>query len=144
MSSNPENKLVGQALREFVTAGKAFFTIQNPETGSRFTFKMTQAKNKNGPSPLWFVSVLTGPDNYMNYSYIGFVRDWIFVYGGEKAKLGRESKSVKAFGWLWRHLENPAPAVVWHEKKCCRCGRKLTTPESIGRGIGPECMKVAS
>ena len=28
---------------------------------------------------------------------------------------------------------------VHHEGKCGRCGRKLTTPESCLRGIGPEC-----
>lgn len=30
---------------------------------------------------------------------------------------------------------------VWHEGRCGRCGRKLTVPESIETGIGPDCAK---
>jgi hypothetical protein len=30
-------------------------------------------------------------------------------------------------------------AEVMHVGKCCKCRRLLTTPESIQRGIGPEC-----
>jgi hypothetical protein len=28
---------------------------------------------------------------------------------------------------------------VWHEGRCGACGRRLTVPESIERGLGPEC-----
>lgn len=28
------------------------------------------------------------------------------------------------------------------EKRCLRCNRQLTDPESIQRGIGPECIKM--
>jgi hypothetical protein len=28
---------------------------------------------------------------------------------------------------------------VHHEGKCGRCGRKLTVPESVKSGFGPEC-----
>lgn len=30
---------------------------------------------------------------------------------------------------------------VWHEGSCGRCGRKLTVPESIANGLGPECAE---
>lgn len=26
-------------------------------------------------------------------------------------------------------------------RRCCRCGRRLSNPESIERGIGPECIQ---
>jgi len=28
----------------------------------------------------------------------------------------------------------------FHEGKCGKCGRKLTTPESIKNGFGPTCL----
>jgi hypothetical protein len=31
---------------------------------------------------------------------------------------------------------------VWHEGRCGRCGRKLTVPESIESGFGPECASI--
>jgi hypothetical protein len=39
-------------------------------------------------------------------------------------------------GVLGRLLE------VWHEGRCGRCGRALTVPESVERGIGPECWEL--
>lgn len=35
------------------------------------------------------------------------------------------------------------PMKLYHEGVCCRCGRPLTTPESIERGMGPVCMNIA-
>ena len=35
----------------------------------------------------------------------------------------------------------PEHLEIFHEGRCCACGRKLTTPESILSGIGPECAK---
>jgi hypothetical protein len=35
--------------------------------------------------------------------------------------------------------ELPKGLKVHHEGRCCRCGRKLTVPESIETGLGPEC-----
>jgi Family of unknown function (DUF6011) len=63
-------------------------------------------------------------------------------HGGQKSRVGREAPSAKAFDWAWRALTKgtmPANLEVWHEGRCGRCGRKLTVPESIARGIGPEC-----
>lgn len=36
-------------LRQFVFAGRAYFTLVNPETGVRLTFKVKAGKNKAGP-----------------------------------------------------------------------------------------------
>jgi hypothetical protein len=33
----------------------------------------------------------------------------------------------------------PETVEIWHEGRCCRCGRRLTVPESIYAGIGPDC-----
>jgi hypothetical protein len=30
--------------------------------------------------------------------------------------------------------------IVHHENHCGRCGRTLTVPESVERGIGPDCL----
>jgi hypothetical protein len=45
--------------------------------------------------------------------------------------------------WFWNLLEQGAHVSnqidFWHEGRCCVCGRKLTVPESVADGIGPEC-----
>jgi hypothetical protein len=35
----------------------------------------------------------------------------------------------------------PPDAEVMHEGRCACCGRPLTVPESIERGIGPDCWE---
>jgi hypothetical protein len=50
-----------------------------------------------------------------------------------------DAPSVKAFRFFFESNRLHPELVVRHEGKCGRCGRTLTVPESIDRGIGPEC-----
>jgi hypothetical protein len=87
------------------------------------------------------VSVLNGPDNYSNYRYIGA------IFGTEfrstKKGISIDAPAFKAFAWFNNRVnENRLPenVAVYHEGRCGRCGRKLTVPESIKCGYGPECI----
>jgi len=140
--------LRGDAIRRYIEAGNAYFTIRNSETGNRFTYRVNAPKGRRGDAAILFVSVLSDADNNSGYRYIGFVRDGRFFHGGGKSFAGREAPSVVAFGWTWSRVAVarplPASVEVWHQGKCGRCGRKLTVPESIENGIGPECARRAS
>lgn len=124
----------------FMTAGNARVTVVSKATQTRFTFKVRAAKDN---AELLFVSVLTGPDNWANYSYVGFIRRGVYFHGKAKARVGADAPSAKAFDWLWRAMargELPVTCEVWHEGACGRCGRALTVPASIASGFGPECI----
>lgn len=126
-----------EKIEEFMLAGNATFTIQGKE--HRFTYKVRKPDDAN----MHFVSLMTGPDNENSFSYLGFIRDRFFVHG-KKSKISKDAISVVAFTWFWSHLkENKdfSPMEFWHEGRCGRCGRKLTVPESIENGIGPECAR---
>ena len=59
-----------------------------------------------------------------------------------KSRVAADSKSVLGFGYLVNDLmadRMPKDMQVQHEGACGRCGHKLTHPDSITRGIGPEC-----
>jgi hypothetical protein len=131
-----KGQLRGQAIFNYVSAGRARFTIQNPETGTRFTYRVYKKIHD-----LYFVSVLAGSDNESDYMYIGFIRDGRFFHGGTKSRVSTSAPSVAAFGWFWRHIADPSPALVFHDGKCGCCGRSLTVPESVESGLGPECAK---
>lgn len=134
----------------FLLAGDAVVTFRNDETGNRFTYRLSCPKRdterggrvadrENG---LRFVALLDGPDNTSNYSYLGFVRDGGEYVHGRKSRVGAEAPSVEVFAWVWDHLRAgtlPAMISIWHEGRCGRCGRALTVPDSVARGIGPEC-----
>jgi hypothetical protein len=94
-------------------------------------------------SDLFFVSVLTNPDNY---SYIGTCIEGNYKHG-KKSNISPEAQSVKVFQFMLNKLKSnnlPDFLEVWHEGFCGKCGRRLTVPSSILTGIGPECFKTLS
>lgn len=127
--------------RAFLLSGNVVFTVVSRKTGARFTFKVRQPK-LDSPH---FVSVLTGSDNDSDYSFLGSIfADGTYRHG-RKSTIGQDAPSARAFAWFYGMLSDPdrlaAQAEVWHEGRCCRCGRRLTVPSSIEFGIGPECAK---
>ena len=124
----------------YILAGKAIFTIRNPNTGKSFTYKVKQPKDCSK----WFVSVLTGSDNTSDYSYFGFLNERKeFVYGRGKSRIAEAAPSVLAFRWFMSNLGNLKGVECFHSGRCARCGRVLTVVESVTTGLGPECRKAA-
>lgn len=123
----------------FITAGKSTFTVLNPNTGNRFTYFVEKSKH----SDLFFVKVLTGPDNNRHYSYIGILKDGLFKIT-DKSKFNNSANSVKVFCYVLNKLKTntlDSFIEILHEGKCGKCGKKLTTPISIKSGYGPDCFK---
>lgn len=119
----------------YILAGQATFTVRSIVTGDRFTFKVTKT---DGPNPVHFVKVLTGPDNESHYEYLGTLFGDGMFRVTRRSRMTDQAPCARAFGWLSTHWEN-AKAEVWHEGVCGRCGRRLTVPESIESGLGPTC-----
>lgn len=128
--------------RAFMRAGKAHLTLVSLRTQARFTYRL----NVSEDGQAIFVSVLNGPDNYSNYKYIGRIARDIFWAGRKVPRDGDISPSAlssKAFAWAWKQLARgamPEEMEIWHEGRCGRCARRLTVPESIAQGFGPECV----
>ena len=125
-------------MRAFVLAGNATFTLVSERTGQRFTFRVRVSDDGRAH----FVAVLTGPDNGGDYSYLGTIRNGRYWHG-RRSRIGQDAPSARAFAWFAaRVIERgrDAPGMIFmHEGRCGRCARKLTVPESIARGLGPEC-----
>lgn len=143
------------AIREFALAGNAVLTIRSLETGTRFTYKIRKAESKKPTdTPTWFVSVLCGPDNTNDFRYAGIIKQLslptfkkaLTFRLTKKSKVSVDAPSAKAFVWffgrVFRALEMPKNAEVWHDGRCGRCGRELSVPESVERGFGPECARI--
>lgn len=125
----------------FILAGNATITVVSKKTETRRTFKVRQP---NDGSP-HFVKVMTGSDNEGSFTYLGTIFDKKTYKHGARSPIDKGAVSAVAFKWLWEELAKgslPAQAELWHEGSCGRCGRKLTVPESIANGIGPECNKM--
>lgn len=135
-----------KAARQFMFAGNAVFTLVSNKTSTRYTFNVKISKPKReGDKPVFFVSLLTGPNNKDDYTYLGYV-----PAAGAQLKLSSKSRMqansgpVAGFMWMLNNLYRGgiSKAVqVWHEGRCGRCCRPLTVPSSIATGLGPDCAE---
>ena len=133
------------SIRQFLTAGHAIFTIVGKET--RYTFKIVRKDPDVGSTytqPAYFVSLLTGPNNVQDYTYVGLliVQDGC-VRVTRKSAYKQDSRPVVALNWalgrIWRGQDLAPSGRFYHVGRCGRCGRALTVPASIETGLGPEC-----
>lgn len=143
---------------QFLTAGSAVFTVSNP-TGESYTFKVSRPKDYNPASPIFFVSLLTGPDNQNDYTYAGILLPPVLLKTDDEgdyakflpptikltkaSKFTPDSKPVKVARWIvrqvWEGKELPAGYACQHCGRCSVCSRLLTDATSISVGIGPTC-----
>lgn len=131
--------------RNFILGGKAIFTVSNGK-GDHYTFRVTHKEGNAKYGPVWFVSVLSGPDNTASYTYLGMLdAEMGVVKLTAKSAFADDSPAVKVLRWAVRQVydrkELPAGYAIQHNGQCARCARMLTVPESIDSGFGPECMK---
>lgn len=132
------------AIRRFITAGKAIFTIVGQST--RYTFKIDRKDPELGSrftEPAYFIAYLAGPDNTADYQYCGLLDSRTGqIRLTAKSRVTQQSTIVLAFNWtigrIWRGIDI-TPARFYHVGRCGRCGRALTVPASIESGLGPEC-----
>lgn len=127
----------------FMLAGDAHVTFESEKTGVHLTYNVRKAgQSATATSRVThFVSVLTAPDHY---EYLGCLYEGKVYAHGRRSKIGSDAKSHVAFAWVWKHLSSgrmPGSLAVYHEGRCGKCGRRLTTPESIERGLGPTCAE---
>lgn len=126
-----------QAL-EFIKGGNATTTFVGQ--ANRYTYKV----RKSDKGDMFFVSLLIGANNESDYMYIGCITEQRGFFQTAKSSHKGLTPAL-AFGFVYARLLNGTideRTQIWHEGRCCKCGRKLTTPESIERGMGSECASM--
>lgn len=135
-------------INQFFFAGKATLTFLNREKGTHMTVKIKQIKDRKDRKtllPIFYVFVSIVGDQEYGFRFAGTIFKETMTY-----KLGRDVKEgdqlEKIMKFFMRALSNPDPlktrVSLLHEGSCCRCSRKLTHPESIDTGFGPECLEI--
>jgi hypothetical protein len=138
-----------KAALAFMLAGKSFITLRSLSSGNRYTYRIELADKRN-PTDLdrYFVNVLVGPDNWSNYKYMGMITKCsngsLSFKRTQGSKISEDAPSYIGFNFCFAQLvaANMRGFEVWHEGKCGRCGKKLTVPESIATGFGPDCLEM--
>jgi len=117
------------------------FTLINKETATYITLKIHTAL-KGGLKGKRIVSKLIGPDNTSSYKGFAFVNDndGIIVWNNQRTQKNWQVvkilRSLSIEGKSSRYYDKVEMVL---SKRCMRCNRKLTTPESLELGIGPFC-----
>lgn len=119
------------------------YTIESPKGGHRtFRIKTQRDSSKFAPGER-IVALLTGPDNTSSYTSFGFLRDdgTIKLFRKRDTDVFQNyAKMLRQFMLLGDDSQIARMGYKCLVSRCCRrCNKKLTTPESIEAGIGPEC-----
>lgn len=132
--------------RRFALAGRAVLTLRSLKTGKHYTYRLVQV---GGTPHLYDVEWLASypgkgrPLGRMSRMPSG--RVLLMPHGGWARNLA-EPEPWSAFVYFARRIlgsEGAAPHLeVRHENHCGRCGARLTHPESIDSGLGPECRAI--
>lgn len=117
-----------------ITTHNGCITIVSGRTGAHRTIRVKYAKSMGKR----IIEMLVGNDNENSYKGFGTVE----ADGKITLWRGRDSDFFRI---LAKMVMNPEEwldrATFQFEGKCIRCNRKLTNPESLKSGIGPECAK---
>ena len=147
------------AIREFLFAGQAIFTIVSLKSGLRFTYKVRAKKQdveelarRTAAGEVTeegfvchFVNLLRGPDNTTDFAYLGVLRKPGRFFTTPKSRITQHPASHKALVWFLEALKTERQDVFGiqlefcHAGRCGVCGRLLTVPSSVATGIGPVC-----
>jgi len=133
-----ESKIKHELALDFIFGGKSLFTVRNPNTDNRLTYKVKKGKDND----IYFVSVLSSGDDL--YQYVGHIKKDMNLKHSNKSKVSINSMSFKVFDFLTKSLYSnnlPDFIEIFHHGRCARCSRILTVPDSIESGFGPECIK---
>jgi len=133
-----------EQIKTFIRGGKATFTLESIKTGKHYTFRANKVEKDDGGAVI-FVSLLTAPEEYNYLGTIFVDADGGMVYRAT-AKSPDNPKLHAVVKFLLGNLNfdtdmESRGMIFRHEGTCCRCGRPLTTPESIDAGIGPVCRE---
>ena len=126
-----------------MTIQNATITIVNKVSGEHRTFRIKTAR-RGGLKGKQIVELMTGQDNDSDTSYQGFafadpVRNRLALWKSRASKANEYYTQLIEQYYLGNYFAIPDNYEIMTSRLCWRCNRKLTTPESIAAGIGPEC-----
>lgn len=124
-------------VKSYIFGGNATFTVKSLETGNHLTYKVKRIKGDKDR----FLALRRVGETYMNLGVLSKEQVHMWPVAAIKTMVEHIPHFV-ALRWLLGLLRKdqlPSKALVFHEGSCGICGRPLTDPTSIQRGIGPDC-----
>lgn len=118
---------------------KGYFTVER-EGDKHRTFRFTTYKGKTT------IALMTGRNNTADYTKFGYVdgeniRFWRTpTFHGMDATLPISQDDIReCYKAILNDLDAAGLRYARESKRCSRCNKELTTPESLDAGLGPIC-----
>ena len=139
LASRSQLLLGRDAQRRYALAGGADLTLHSLRSGHHHAYNVEASDDLR----LWFVRLLVD-GGARTPVYLGTIRrDGLRYRHGARSRIPYASEAALAFRHWWGLIERgeriPAKLQVWSSGVCARCGRELTDPASVQRGVGPVC-----
>ncbi len=143
-------RLSGEVALSALTAGRAVVSLRSQRTGEFRTYRVAKFET----SPHFSVEFRGGGSLEISGVRMPRLDGWtrigvLYVQDGvphrfvPNIKTHVDSDTVNGFRWMVNQLVSKTwsdeKAEIWHEGQCCKCGRRLTDPESIRLALGPIC-----
>jgi len=121
------------------------YTVVLSEAGAYRTLRIEDCPEMmDRPAGTQIAGFLSGPDNERDFTNCAFIAGSQVIMW---ARFKHDSTSAQALKILVSATDDQradyGTAYAMESGRCCRCGRKLTVPASLFRGMGPECSKKA-
>ena len=117
---------------------KATLTVVNDATGNRVTVRFRKPRGFRKV----LVDIMVGSDNTSDFLFAGTLQGQTLALSPKsKAPAAKAELAKRVLDWTLAAAAkgNLMTVRCLHEGRCASCGRKLTVPESIDSGLGPEC-----
>ena len=129
---------------KFILAGKCEFILHSTKTGDDFKYELVKKESKDNKDKfIYFLSILHGSEK--TYAGVVWFDDKIqeFKFStGKSGKIQPTELNIRSLLFVLNKLVREQEVqylIIYHVGKCGKCGKKLTTPESILTGLGPTC-----
>lgn len=87
---------------EFMFLGNSRIQVTSERTGVTYTYKV---KAKKGPQGIHYVSVLTGPEGNMDFSYMGSIFNCSTFSRHRESKVPADDPVMRGFEYVYGHLK---------------------------------------
>ena len=149
---DPTGPSAEQAPAQARIVPNATYTVIFDEDGDAYrTLRLRDDFRTDGPDGAQVVEYLSGSDNELDFTGCAFLegarlRVWKRFRGGE---LQRELEEAVQVLLGTQDDERPGTDPIGEAReayalmsgRCSACGRKLTVPASLHRGMGPDCAE---
>lgn len=143
---------------KYLIAGKSTVTVKLPSgfhyskdgtERTHYTYRCDYVEANGKYDSTVFVNLLVGGDNQQDYVCIGrFDPDYGDMVTIRRSQQWEPTLPYRLFKRILNRVYNNKQGdyeekgfYTMHDGTCGRCGRTLTTPDSVEKGLGPICQQ---